>query len=131
MREHGLDDWSFEIGNHKTSLGVCDYRNKKIVLSQHFLGNPWTQIEDTILHEIAHALAGHEAGHGMLWKITAARIGATPRACASNAVNTAKAPYFLQCPDCKRKWDRFRRSKKMFRSICPYCRISLKAYKRR
>ena len=37
------------------------------------------QLLDTVLHEIAHAIAGHEAGHGLLWKATARRIGATPR----------------------------------------------------
>ena len=45
---------------------------------------PWggskEQIRDTVLHEIAHAIAGREAGHGPLWKVTARRIGATPRA---------------------------------------------------
>ena len=35
---------------------------------------------DNLLHEIAHAIVGREAGHGPLWKVTARRIGATPRA---------------------------------------------------
>ena len=35
---------------------------------------------DTILHEIAHAIAGVEAGHGPAWKAVAQRLGATPRA---------------------------------------------------
>ncbi len=45
------------------------------------------QVRDTVLHEIAHAIAGPEAGHGPLWKATARRIGATPRAraCESEA----------------------------------------------
>ena len=45
---------------------------------------PWggskEQIRDTVLHEIAHVIAGREAGHRPLWKVTAQRIGATPRA---------------------------------------------------
>ena len=35
---------------------------------------------DTILHEIAHAIAGANAGHGPVWKAVAKRIGAAPRA---------------------------------------------------
>ena len=46
----------------------------------HALEGSEEQIRDTVLHEIAHAIAGHEAGHGPLWKATARRIGATPRA---------------------------------------------------
>ena len=37
-------------------------------------------IQDTVLHEIAHALAAPEAGHGPLWKTVARRIGAAPMA---------------------------------------------------
>ena len=40
------------------------------------------QVTDTILHEIAHALAGPGAGHGPAWKATASRLGATPKSCA-------------------------------------------------
>ena len=46
----------------------------------HALEGSEEQIRDTVLHEIAHAIAGREAGHGLLWKVTARRIGATPRA---------------------------------------------------
>ena len=37
-------------------------------------------VTNTILHEIAHALAGAKPGHGPAWKTVARRIGATPRA---------------------------------------------------
>ena len=46
----------------------------------HALEGNEEEIRDTVLHEIAHAIAGPEAGHGPLWKATARRIGATPRA---------------------------------------------------
>ena len=38
------------------------------------------EVKDTILHEIAHALAVARAGHGPAWKTVARRIGATPKA---------------------------------------------------
>jgi len=40
------------------------------------------QLTDTILHEIAHALAGPAAKHGPAWKAIARRLGATPKSCA-------------------------------------------------
>ena len=38
------------------------------------------EVRDTILHEIAHALAGAKARHGPAWKAIAKRLGATPKA---------------------------------------------------
>ena len=46
----------------------------------HALDASEAEIRDTILHEIAHALAGPEARHGARWKAIARRIDATPRA---------------------------------------------------
>lgn len=36
------------------------------------------QLEDTILHEVAHAIAGSRAGHGPAWKSVCREIGANP-----------------------------------------------------
>ena len=61
-------------------LGACRFRHHVIWISRtHALEGSEEQLLDTVLHEIAHAIAGHEAGHGLLWKATARRIGATPR----------------------------------------------------
>lgn len=40
------------------------------------------QVEDTVRHEAAHFLAGHEAGHGPVWKAWAKKVGANPERCA-------------------------------------------------
>ena len=44
------------------------------------LVNSEEELRDTVLHEIAHAIAGISAGHGPEWKSVARRIGATPKA---------------------------------------------------
>ena len=81
MDEHGLTGWTLSFGEAKRSLGHCDYRHHVIRISRtHALEGSEEQIRDTVLHEIAPAIAGHEAGHGPLWKATARQIGATPRA---------------------------------------------------
>ena len=84
MKEHGitLDGWRFEYDDVRSRLGCTKYNQKIITLSK--IGvylHPDSEVKDTILHEIAHVLAGHEAGHGPKWKEIAARIGATPKAC--------------------------------------------------
>ena len=81
MEEHGLLDWTLAFVEAKRRLGDCHYRDRVIRISRaHALQGSEEQIRDTVLHEIAHAIAGPEAGHGPLWKATARRIGAMPRA---------------------------------------------------
>ena len=81
MDEHGLTGWTFAFVEAKKSLGNCHFQHRVIRISRtHALEGSEEQIRDTMLHEIAHAIAGYEAGHGPLWKVTARRIGATPRA---------------------------------------------------
>ena len=81
MDEHGLTGWTLAFVEAKRRLGDCHFRHRVIRISRtHALEGSEEQIRDTVLHEIAHAIAGREAGHGPLWKVTARRIGATPRA---------------------------------------------------
>ena len=81
MNKHGLDGWTFRFGAARRALGLCKEKDKLIQLGRHHAANdPREQVTDTILHEIAHALAGAAAGHGPVWRNTAKRIGATPRA---------------------------------------------------
>ncbi len=83
MDRHGLGDWSFRFNAARKKLGVCHYREKLILLSrEHAADGTPVQVTDTILHEIAHALAGPRAGHGPVWKEIARRLGATPKSCA-------------------------------------------------
>ena len=83
MEEHGLNwpTWGFRLTRHKLVLGRCMYNRYgggTIEISKNFLHLPFEKIRDTILHEIAHALAGHLAGHGPEWKRVCRRIGALP-----------------------------------------------------
>ena len=81
MDEHGLTGWTLAFIEAKRRLGDCHFQHRVIRISRaHALEGSEEQIRDTVLHEIAHAITGHEAGHGPLWKVTARRIGATPRA---------------------------------------------------
>jgi len=68
--------WTMTWNRRRSSFGLCCYATKTIELSR-----PLTSIEtqdhvkDTILHEIAHALAGPGTGHGSAWRAHARRIG--------------------------------------------------------
>ena len=81
MDEHGLDAWTFAFLEAERRLGDCHFQDRVIRVGRaHALDASEAEIRDTILHEIAHALAGPEARHGPKWKAIARRIGATPRA---------------------------------------------------
>lgn len=76
--------WRFSWHNKKVSLGTCSYNKKRIYLAEWYVElNDEDEVTDTILHEIAHALAyqrhgsaGH--GHGEIWKSICVEIGAKP-----------------------------------------------------
>ena len=81
MDAHGLTDWTLAFVEARRRLGDCCQRERTIRIGRaHALEGSEAQIRDTVLHEIAHAIAGPKAGHGPLWRATARRIGATPRA---------------------------------------------------
>ena len=89
MDSHGLHGWTLAFVESRRRLGDCWYDQMLIrIARRHAIEDREAAIRDTVLHEIAHALAGPKAGHGPLWKAIARRIGATPRA---KAYDTAPA----------------------------------------
>jgi predicted SprT family Zn-dependent metalloprotease len=124
MEKHGLAGWTFGFDNAKRRAGLCNYTHKHISLSIHFVAhNSDEQVRDTILHEIAHALAGHEAGHGLVWMYAAARIGAEPKPCYDSATTVMpKGRWRALCPGCNKEFSRFRRPKRT--RFCIDCGIN-------
>lgn len=121
MNEHGLYTWKFAWINRKTAFGLCNYSTKTISLSRHLVTiNDMPRVKNTILHEIAHALApGH--GHGRVWKNMCVKIGARPERCYNeqNTV-TPEAKYHLVCRECDFKASRHRKPT-VQNYMCPKC----------
>lgn len=83
MSEHNLNwpAWGFRMARSKNRLGFCQYNRFNggmIAFSKNYLHLGDEEIRDTILHEIAHAIAGHKASHGPEWKRVCRQIGAKP-----------------------------------------------------
>ena len=71
--------WKFKWDNATVRFGCCNYRTKTISLSRKLTErNSEEQAKDTVLHEIAHVLAGSNAKHGPVWKEWAVKVGARP-----------------------------------------------------
>lgn len=81
MDEHGLRDWHFAWDRARRRFGSCGVTRRTITLSAHLVQlNDEPQVRDTILHEIAHALAPGD-NHGAAWQAACRRIGAKPVRC--------------------------------------------------
>lgn len=87
LDRHGFGHLSLTFSNTRKSLGRCFSMGGvpvRIDLSNYWMTRlPEDKVKDTILHELAHAKAGHAAGHGYLWKRAARELGANPNRTAS------------------------------------------------
>lgn len=78
-KQHGLEDWHFMIvsSTKKTNIGYCSYYKRRIAIqARYFYAMSGAQVEETILHELAHALTkGHN--HDAVWRAKAIELGDT------------------------------------------------------
>lgn len=115
MKQHGVwqEGWRFQWSHGKRQLGsaqVTRYRNRRfgpaheqrtIRLSRHLVElNDQQVVRDTLLHEIAHAIAGVEHGHDAKWKAICQRIGAKPQRLADENVRLPVERWRLVCTHC-------------------------------
>ena len=103
LEEHGLASlgWTGGLDNARRRFGVCQPNSRSISLSRHLVKlNDDDEVLDTILHEIAHALAfeehGENCGHDFRWKALCVRVGARPERCYdTEETNTVSANWHL------------------------------------
>jgi predicted SprT family Zn-dependent metalloprotease len=115
MKQHGViqDGWQFQWSNGKRQLGCAQIRKRRdtrtgkieevktIKLSRHLVAlNDEDEVRDTILHEIAHAIAGVENGHNAKWKAVCRKIGAKPVRLAGEEVAVVPHCFELICGCC-------------------------------
>lgn len=100
--QHGLDAWQLRFSKATKQCGLCSYASKTITLS---IWQPDGCFEDTLLHEIAHALTPG-AKHGYQWKLKCLELGCKPQACESMSSATDLPEelrrYRVYCSKCNR-----------------------------
>ena len=101
MEQLALEGWRFEFDNAIRRFGACHHTERKITISRKLTElNDVADVQDTILHEIAHALAGASNGHNEIWKRYARLIGAEPNRCYSGKdIKTPKSKWLLLCQE--------------------------------
>ena len=143
LNEEGLTDWSFKFDNAKRRAGLCSWDKKTISLSLHFvLMNKKDEVELTLLHEMAHALAPHREHHGRVWRLTFKNLlikykwgerwnrELKVERCYGNEVNMPLGKYLLSCINCNKSWARHKKvwwfshkdeNNILEKAFCPSC----------
>lgn len=111
IKENNVDA-NFVFTKAKRALGVCMFKRKflfkdgastgyiTIGLSREFVeNNNECVVTDVILHEIAHAIAGHHHKHDIFWRAIAKKIGCVFM--DKEIISSAKK-YKVVCPNCKK-----------------------------
>ncbi len=98
--------WTFGFDRARKRLGACRMARKQITLSRHLSRSlPDDEVEDTIRHEIAHAIDCERRGrsnHDATWKHIARACGARPERCFDGDVpNDPDSAYAGVCPSCQ------------------------------
>ena len=96
---HLDDSWTFRFDNAKRRAGQCDYTRRCISVSR-YLAARYDDDENhqTLLHEVAHALAGPAAGHGVVWKRIARDLGYVGGTTHHGETAVELAPWVGTCP---------------------------------
>ena len=98
--------WTFGFDRARRRLGVCRIAERRITLSAALAASlPAAEVEDTVRHEIAHAVDADRRGrsaHDATWKALARACGAAPeRTFRGDLPDDADAaPYRAVCPSC-------------------------------
>ena len=132
LNVHGLSMWDFKLNNSKRNLGVCKYPyfntrkwmriEGRIEISVYCVKSGMDSFMDTLLHEVAHAIVGHEAGHGPVWKQKARELGCKGDRCGKFEVDVP-AKYVGTCPQCGFKFKQHRELKHMGMRVHTPCRV--------
>lgn len=89
-----IPGWSFAFNRQRRTLGLCRYRERRIELSRlHALRGTLADAESTLIHEIAHALAGPNTAHGPRWRAQMRALGAEPVVTATVMPNPDDYPW--------------------------------------
>jgi predicted SprT family Zn-dependent metalloprotease len=120
MSEHGLQaPWEFIFDSAKQRAGLCNYTDHQISLSKYLVQyHSLDQSEQVILHEVAHALAGKDAGHGPNWKQIAKSIGYRGEKFTGKEIAEQTAKWIGECKNGHRH---YRYKSPRAQLACGYC----------
>src|SRR4051812_28004989 len=82
-------DWNFGFDRASRRNGQCNYSTQTITVSRVLLpGRTESEVTQTIIHEIAHALVGPGHNHNRVWFLKARSMGYRGGRCSSNSAES-------------------------------------------
>ena len=96
LRQHGLTQWNFQFDYGTRRAGSCQYEKHLITMSYDYARHVSDEdVQDTLLHEIAHALVGKQHNHDAIWRAKATEIGCSGNRC--HDVQFTLPRYIMKC----------------------------------
>lgn len=96
MTRHRLAGWSFAFDHAKRRGAACHPRRRLISMATGYARMAsHEEIEDGILHEIAHALVGCQHQHDAVWRAKAREIGCSAQRC--HALDFSEPTVIARC----------------------------------
>lgn len=108
--------WRIQVGVAKRQFACTNFTRRTVTVSAALAAANPDQLDDTILHEIAHIRAGFQAQHGPEWKRQCLIVGANPEARGDGA--DVEAKWIAECPSCAKQLKRHRRGKGACGNCC-------------
>ena len=97
-RHIDLSVWGFRFDNGKRRAGQCNYTERVISISKHLVEHhTLDDVQQVVLHEIAHAMVGKDAGHGPVFKKQAAALGYRGHNFTGREIAANEAPWVGHC----------------------------------
>lgn len=76
MVDYGVRGYSVRVGAvQRGTWAHCDYTRRELVFGRALLDCDWVFVNQIIIHETAHIVAGQAAGHSKRWMDTARAMG--------------------------------------------------------
>jgi predicted SprT family Zn-dependent metalloprotease len=121
LEKHGLNEWTFTLDQAKRRAGCCHFDKKQISVSLLYASKtPQEKVTNTILHEIAHAIAGKKHNHDAYWKHIAISIGCDGERCHNE--NFASGNVIQYCKNGCWGREMLRMTTSKYKRTCKYCK---------
>ena len=112
--------WEFGFNLDPVRGGVCRFEERRIEVSVSYCHRESPSgVENSIVHEITHAIVGYDHHHDAVWKAMNLRLGGDGKRC--HDVEHTPPRWVGHCA-CGNRWQRHRLSRRTRTGICPKCR---------
>ena len=115
--------WRFKFDNAVRRFGCCNHTYKQISLSKKLtLVNDMASVEDTVIHEVAHAIVGCFHGHDGVWQRKCIELGGSGKQFFSKDDTVLpQSKYTLTCNTCGNTSMRHKLTARTKRIACGSC----------